>query len=206
MDKEEIRAWLLKKRDEYSKEIWNEASRTIERTILKSDLYKECDKLLLYADFHAEVGTVIILEDALLNGKEVYLPKVLESFEEARMDFFKIDSSFELMPGYMGIMEPMASYDRVFDYEISKNEKILMLVPGVAFAKDGSRLGYGKGYYDNYLLDKPAIMTLGLCFSYQILDSLPTTDSDVRLNFLVNEKTTVEELDPLKYPVNWPGT
>ena len=127
---------------------------------------------------------------------------MLESFEEARMDFFKIDSSYELMPGYMGIMEPMASYDKVFDYEVSKNEKVLMLVPGVAFGKDGSRLGYGKGYYDNYLMDKPSIKTLGLCFSYQILDSLPTTDSDVRLNFLVNEKTTVEELDALKYPVN----
>ena len=116
-EKEEIRKELLARREALSKEIWNEASKAIERTILRSNVYRECDKLLLYADYHGEVGTITVLEEALMIGKQVYLPKVLEGFDEARMDFYRIDSSYELVNGYMGIMEPMGDPMRVFDYE-----------------------------------------------------------------------------------------
>ena len=198
-EKEEIRKELLARREKLSKEIWNEASKAIERTILRSNLYKECDKLMLYADYHGEVGTITVLEEALMTGKQVYLPKVLEGFDEARMDFYRIDSTFELVNGYMGIMEPMGDPMKVFDYEKCKNEKLLMLVPGVAFDKEYGRLGYGKGYYDNYLSDKENILSVGICFNYQLFDKLPTTDSDVKLDFIVTEDTPLEALNALKF-------
>ena len=74
-----------------------------------------------------------------------------------------------------------------------------MLVPGVAFDREYGRLGYGKGYYDNYLVDKENILTVGICFGYQLFDKLPTSDSDVKLDFIVTEDTPLEALNALKY-------
>lgn len=199
MDKAKIRSKLLEKRDKLSCDKWSEMSKAIERNILKSRLYREADKLLLYADYHGEAGTITLIEEALMAGKEVYLPKVHENFNEAKMDFYKIESTYELVSGYMGIMEPMPGSGKCFEYDSAKGKNLLMLVPGVAFDKNGNRLGYGKGYYDNYLSDKPDIVTVGLCFSFQIADELPVNESDIKLDFVMDENTSYTELDKLKF-------
>ena len=58
----------------------------------------------------------------------------------------------------------------------------LMLVPGMAFTRDGKRLGRGKGYYDTYLskAKKSTKMpvTIALAFDEQILDDIPVSDHD----------------------------
>lgn len=199
MDKKEIRADLLSKRDTMSQETWVEYSRKIERNLLRSHLFKECDKLFLYADFHGEVGTITLIEEALMRGKKIYLPKVHENFDENKMDFYNITSTFELVSGYKGIMEPISSQDRRFNYEEAKNEKLLMLVPGIAFDINGNRLGYGKGYYDNYLKDKPSMTTIGLCFSMQIMDDIPVIDTDIKLDYIISEQTTSDEINTYKF-------
>lgn len=199
MEKEEIRKELLHKRDELSKENWNAFSKAIEKTILKSKLFKECDKLFVYSDFHSEVGTVSLIEEALILGKQVYVPKVIDNLYESRMDFFRIDSSYELVRGYMGIMEPLASTDRVFNYDNNKDQNLLMLVPGIAFDHNGNRLGYGKGYYDTYLKDKENILTIGLSFSLQVMDSLPVNSHDKQLAYVVTENTTLEEINRINF-------
>lgn len=195
MNKKDIRKELKIRRENITYEEWLLNSQIIENKILKSKVYKECRKLFVYADFNNEVEMMFLIEQALLDRKEIYLPKVLEGFEESRMDFFRITSTFELVDGYLGIKEPISDNSKVFDYESSKDEKMLMLVPGVAFDNLGNRLGYGKGYYDNYLKDKPNILTVGVCFSLQIVDSFPTSDIDVRLNHILTEKTPTEEID-----------
>lgn len=195
MNKKDIRKELKIRRDNIAYEEWLLNSQIIENKILKSKVYKECRKLFVYTDFHNEVEMMFLIEQALLDRKEIYLPKVLEGFEESRMDFFRITSTFELVDGYLGIKEPISDNSKVFDYESSKDEKMLMLVPGVAFDNLGNRLGYGKGYYDNYLKDKPNILTVGVCFSLQLVDSFPTSDIDVRLNHILTEKTPTEEID-----------
>ena len=54
-----------------------------------------------------------------------------------------------------------------------------LLVPGLAFTPNGQRLGRGGGYYDRTLALLPGTTTaLGVCFSWQIVDSLPTEPHD----------------------------
>ncbi len=193
-EKSSIRSSLINKRDSLSSDIWTYNSNMIQRSIIRSAMYRECDCLLIYADYHGEVGTLTLVDDALINGKEVYLPKVLEGFDEARMEFYRIFSSHELVNGYKGIREPLGNFERAFDYEAYKDKNVLMLVPGVAFDKRGFRLGYGKGYYDNYLKNKPSVMKVGICFSMQICDELPASDNDVKLDFIVSENTKTQEI------------
>jgi len=64
----------------------------------------------------------------------------------------------------------------------------VIFVPGLAFTKNGKRLGMGQGYYDSYLKDKPQIIKIGLCYSFQLLEDLPTNEFDVAMDFLINEQ------------------
>lgn len=198
--KKSIRSELRAKRESLEPKLWQDYSNKIQRNILKSQLYKECDILMAYADKNNEVGTLTLCEDALISGKELYFPKVLENFNEARMEFYRVNSTNELTPGFHNILEPLGDVTRVFDYEKTLGRKVLMIVPGIAFDDKGHRLGYGKGYYDNYLRDKEAIMRIGICFSMQIIDHVPITRNDLHVNYIVSELTGPEEINKFVYP------
>lgn len=197
--KEELRKELIIKRDSMSAQEWTGASSKIQRTILGSNIYNECDKLFIYSDYHGEVGTLVIIEDALMKGKEVYLPKCIENFTKSQMDFYRVRSTFELVNGYKGILEPMEIESNRFHYEETTDEKLLMFVPGVVYDLNNNRMGYGKGYYDNYLKDKPGIKKFGIAFSLQIVEDIPINENDIKMDFIVTEKTTLEEINSYKF-------
>lgn len=196
-EKKTIRKELKEKRDSLNFEEWNKHSKTIEKNIIKSDIYKESDCIMCYSDFNGEVGTLMIIEDALLSGKKVYLPKVLDNFTERCMEFYEIYSSNELIKGFKGILEPTGNRSRTFSYDKWVGKKILMLVPGVAFSREGYRIGYGMGYYDIYLKDKPEIIKCGLCFDMQMVSEIPAGEHDIKMDFLVNENTTLSEINKI---------
>ena len=70
------------------------------------------------------------------------------------------------------------------------------MVPGVAFDLCGGRLGYGKGYYDRFL-KRTRAFRIGVCFSSQIVESVPMEDHDIPMQGLVSEKgwQWIEEAD-----------
>lgn len=194
MDKKDIRKDIIIRRDAIRSDEWITNSNIIQRNIIKSLVYERAENILCYADFHGEVGTLQIIEDALIKGKNVFLPKVLENFDEAKMDFYKINSTSELIEGYKGILEPTGNYDRRF---ILDNHKTLMLVPGVAFTEEGYRLGYGKGYYDRYLYDKTDILKVGICFFMQIINNLPVDKNDIKMDYIISEKTSLSDINKI---------
>jgi 5-formyltetrahydrofolate cyclo-ligase len=195
MDKREIRKDLIDKRDAIKSDDWVEFSNKIQRNIIRSSLYRNAECILLYSDFHGEVGTFSLIEAALLDNKKVFLPKVCENFMEARMEFYQIYSTQELIDGFMGIKEPIGSLDRVFSLDEIDLSKTVVFVPGVAFSKDNYRLGYGKGYYDNYLKDKDEMLKIGLCFSMQVTDTIPNEEHDIKMNYVITEKTRVLDIN-----------
>lgn len=86
-----------------------------------------------------------------------------------------------LASGPHGIPEPPSSAPRVDVSEIG-----VWIVPGLAFAKDGSRLGYGGGWYDRLLANaNPAANKIGVCHRFQLLDELPNEPHDIRLDEVV---------------------
>lgn len=67
-------------------------------------------------------------------------------------------------------------------------EKIdLFIIPGVAFDKNGNRLGRGRGFYDKLLAGKNTVK-IGLAFEKQIVDTVPRTDHDIQMDFVVTER------------------
>lgn len=62
----------------------------------------------------------------------------------------------------------------------------LIIVPGLAFSKDGYRLGYGKGHFDQYINRNRDILTVGVCLKEQVIDNFPVELHDQKLNFIIS--------------------
>jgi 5-formyltetrahydrofolate cyclo-ligase len=97
------------------------------------------------------------------------------------LTFCRVDDPAELVPGAYGIPEPPATAEPVHLPEIG-----LFVVPGLAFDRQGRRLGSGKGCYDATLTYCPAIR-VGLAFHQQIVDEVPSTDHDLFMDLLITE-------------------
>ena len=67
----------------------------------------------------------------------------------------------------------------------------LVIVPGVAFDRQGGRLGHGKGYYDRFL-ELTSAFRLALAFDCQLLETVPTELHDVPMNAILSESGIVE--------------
>jgi 5-formyltetrahydrofolate cyclo-ligase len=68
----------------------------------------------------------------------------------------------------------------------------LILVPGLAFSKDRHRLGRGGGFFDRLLAGRAAgTFKLGVCFSFQLLETIPTEPHDIAIDAIVSERETV---------------
>jgi 5-formyltetrahydrofolate cyclo-ligase len=64
----------------------------------------------------------------------------------------------------------------------------LVLVPGLAFTRDGGRLGRGRGFFDRFLAHRtPRAAKIGVCFNFQILPSLPLEAHDVKVGLVVSD-------------------
>ena len=147
---------------------------------LQSSLYCSCSTLLLYASYRSEADTFALLNRALADGKAVYLPRCEEN--TASMDFYRVLSVEDLVPGAFSILEP-----KVGSACLPKNLRdALCIVPGLAFTERGERLGYGRGYYDTFL-EKTNTPTVGFCYGFQVVSSVPTEKHDKRMAYLCTE-------------------
>ncbi len=74
----------------------------------------------------------------------------------------------------------------------------VVIVPGVAFAPDGARLGQGGGWYDRFLVAiRPDCMSIGVGFDPQVVDVLPVEPHDIRLDRIVTESGAVTPQRPI---------
>ena len=67
----------------------------------------------------------------------------------------------------------------------------VVIVPGLAFTRQGQRLGMGGGYYDRYLQSQPDTFSVGVCYDWQVLDKLPLDTHDRPMNTLVTNTDTI---------------
>ena len=111
------------------------------------------------------------------DGMKLFFPVT----SDKEISFFEPRSFDDFSEGPMHVMEPV-SRDKPFMFQ----EKTLCIVPGLAFTREGMRLGYGKGYYDRFISKNPNIVTLGVCFEEQVFDELPCDLNDMQLNFVIS--------------------
>lgn len=147
--------------------------------LYKIDEYKNASCIFAYVSYNQEVRTRGLIEHALEDGKRVAVPKV----DGDIMNFSYISSFGDLKAGYMGIPEPWEDLECADDRE----EQVLMIMPGLAFDETGNRVGYGKGYYDRYLMqhNKTRYTKAVLAYDFQIVDSIEADAFDVKTDILI---------------------
>lgn len=67
----------------------------------------------------------------------------------------------------------------------------VILIPGIAFGHQGARLGRGKGFYDRYLSHYRGIK-IGICFSDQLIETVPSEEHDIPMDFIVTDKEIIK--------------
>ena len=97
------------------------------------------------------------------------------------MEFYAIRSMEELRPGAYGILEPGIRR------KIKITKKTLCIVPGLAFTRDGKRLGKGGGYYDRYLAAHPGLRTMGLTYRCLLQERIPCEAHDRPVDVVITE-------------------
>lgn len=187
MDKFRLRKSLILKRQDYDHRQWDRDSLTIEEKLMELPEYLKATDVLLYADAGGEVGTDLIFLSAKSLRKRIYYPRVTDP-KRGIMEFYRVTSLKDLKKGFKDIREPEAKEDTRFTAAGNDaGQKILMVVPGVGFDEEKYRLGYGMGFYDRYLSDKPFIKKVALSFSFQVLDRIPHDDLDVPMDRILTE-------------------
>ncbi len=177
-----IRKEMLAKRRSLDKENVKTDGAKIVSLITDMKEYEEADTVLLYSPVRNEADITKLFETGLSDGKNIAMPKVIN---DTQMEFYKLYSYEDMTEGYMGIPEPK---DGLGIYIPKESERVLMIVPGVAFDKKGGRIGMGKGYYDRYLGRYPMIKTVGVCGEYQLIDNIPMEENDIFMEYVVTEK------------------
>ncbi|MEW6104063.1 MAG: 5-formyltetrahydrofolate cyclo-ligase [bacterium] len=178
MNKDEIRKNITKIRDSQSSEEILEKSKKIKEKIFSLPEFKETPNVLFYYSFGSEVRTDIMILEC---KKRIFLPKV----SGEKLEIFEIKSLDEVKPGYCGILEPITKNP------VKLDDIELVIVPGIAFDKRGFRIGYGRGYYDR-LLPLLFCKKIGLAFSLQIVNKIPNTPKDIRIDKIVTEDRVIK--------------
>jgi 5-formyltetrahydrofolate cyclo-ligase len=177
LTKKQIRSKILlrlktqKEADQYRK------SKIIKDKLFRALVFKKAKTIMFYISFDGEVDTQEMIKEAQKIGKTVTVP-VCESNRTIRPCI--LQHKAKLKKGLYGICEPAIK-------RFIKAENLdLVVAPGVAFDKKGSRLGRGKGYYDNLLkkLSRKAT-SVGLAFDFQILPFVPATITDAAVHRII---------------------
>ena len=169
--------YILKRKNIENKK---EKSDQITKKIIENDFYKNAKIVALYKNLTDEVDTNELIKYSIDIGKTVCLPRIVEN----EIRFYKINDCDEILEkSKFGVEEPIADEDNY----IEKNIIDLIIVPGVCFDQNKNRMGFGKGFYDRFL-ESTSLKSIGICFEEQIVEKLPVTTNDVKMDLIITNK------------------
>lgn len=173
MDKKELRSHIKALKRQHTKVSLIEQSSLILNKLESHKDFIEAKTVMLYSSLPDEVQTIEFIEK-WRHKKRIILPTVVGD------DIIPVeltdDTDFAI--GDFNILEPQNKpYNGSYD---------LIIVPGVAFDKNGNRIGRGKGYYDRFLSKHMDIKRIGICFDFQLIEEVPTEDNDIRMHEIIS--------------------
>lgn len=179
--KSQLKESMLEKRDSLPEGEIIEKSSQIRDRLFGLEQYKKSKTIMFFVSFNSEVNTHEMIRGSLKN-KTVIVPKILNRQIEPSV-IIDLDN---LVSAKFGILEPIELM------KIAEKNIDLVLVPGIAFGKEGHRVGFGYGFYDKFLARVPKAFKIGLCFDFQVTDKIPRETHDVPVDLIVTEKRVID--------------
>lgn len=176
--KAELRKKILSKRDSLTEEQQLSMSEAIKQKLFSRPRFQEAKVIAFYHNKGSEINTMDMISEAMALGKEVVVPAT-----NHQITFHKFTSFEDLQQGKYGILEPKNKIP-------PSKPPDLIILPGICFGLCMHRIGYGKGYYDEYL-GKSFAYRIGVCHDFQVLEKLPVHDGDQRMDEIITEKRII---------------
>lgn len=172
-----LRKEMLDKRNQYTSEEIAQMSEAVLNNLWKMPEVNEASLLMGYLSFGREISLDAFIEHAHVLAKRVCVPCICDA-KNSVIEPGILNDIHAVKIAQMGIRIPLE------EYFIEPMDLDIVLVPGVAFSRDGKRLGMGKGYYDRFLTRTKALR-IGICATYNLLDDVPTDEHDALMDYLV---------------------
>ena len=159
-----------------------EKSRAMAAAIAVLPIYLAAERVALFAPLPSEPMIELLWESAprqfcypRVQGDDLLLLDVAHPWE------------VQETPWHPQIREPIVRAERI----VALHQVDLVLVPGLAFTRDGRRLGRGRGFYDRLLAGKGSRTQLvGVCFADQLFDDILCEAHDARMDIVITESGT----------------
>jgi len=167
-----------------------EKSRRLISHITSTDFWPSLSAVAAFFPLPGEPDLCPLLAQVIAEGKDLFLPRM----DKEALVFHAVQNlEQDLLPHAWGMAEPYPHLSCP-DWAAISGERLLFLVPGLAFDRRGGRLGRGGGFYDRFLRSLPcgfAPRILGAAFSCQLVESVPVGDGDFFLHGLITEEQIV---------------
>ena len=175
MDKLALRTAIRTQKRAMTEEQIISASHKLCELFCACEQYQKAATIYGYLPYNQEVRTTAILERALQDGKRVAVPKVCGD----EMKFIYLEDLSQVEKGYAGIPEPIG------DGPVAEDTTALVLMPGLAFDREGHRIGYGGGFYDKFLAGEPNHPTVALCYAFQMVEKIEPEEYDIPVDCVI---------------------
>lgn len=172
--KEQLRRAARRMRDAIPGPDADRAAEAAARHLLALPALAGARTVSLYAAAHGELDPERAGAELAARGVTLVYPRVSD---RTRLTFH----TGELLASRFGLREPAADSP-----EVSLDQIDVMVIPGLAFDSTGTRLGWGKGYYDRALAASRAVR-VGYCFALQVVPHVPREPYDIPMHHLVTE-------------------
>ena len=136
---------------------------------------KNCKVVHAYLPMGKEINIIPLIEGLLSKNITVVIPKTLP---KRKLENRILTSLTAIEKGVFGTTHPSNpdEYRGSLDF---------IIVPGLAYDKTKYRLGYGGGYYDNFLVQHPKSYKIGIFYPAQQVENVPIETHDYCLDKLL---------------------
>lgn len=179
MNKAEIRSYMKVKRLNINTEFIHKASAIINNKFMRE--FSNFDSFAIYWEINGEVKTSDLINILLQKGKTIYSPV----YKKNSIGFGLYNESNVLIKKN-GAKEPVKIT------ELSNVD--IIVVPGLSFAREGFRVGYGSGFYDRVLKNMKTKYRVGFAYDFQILDKIPVDPYDEPVDVVISEINTYRRM------------
>lgn len=171
-----IRKQMISERDKMPTWLKIKTDNNICDRIMQKIIAQNAQIIHSYLPLGSEINITPLLEELLKKNYTVVCPK---SLPRRTIRNLILRSTAELEEGRFGTKHPIGDYEYTGEIDF-------YIVPGLAFDKNGYRIGYGSGYYDTYFSAHSIGFKLGICYPFQILKDLPIEPHDINLNEIIS--------------------
>lgn len=177
--KQNIRLEMREKRDKIDFELKKQYDNWVCDNIYKIINQKDYKNIHCYLPIHSEIDIYPLIEKLLTEDSTIICPKTIGNRE---LEHLQLSSLNNVEKGKFNTLYPKGNNHFKGEYD-------LILVPGLAFDVNNYRLGYGGGFYDEFLKNNQSAEKLGVFYPFQEVNKVPTEIHDIQLdNIVVNKK------------------